>query len=36
MNWLRAKVVGSKGKCEAWLSELVKKEVKITGEINKL
>jgi hypothetical protein len=29
--WLRGKVVNSKGECEKWLSEVAKKEVKITG-----
>lgn len=36
LNWLRAKVSGCKGKCEGWMCELIKREVKITGQINKL
>lgn len=33
---LRARLVRCKNECEKYLSELIKREIRITGEVNKL
>lgn len=33
---LRGRLVDSKGLCEGYMSQFVKREIRITGEINKL